>query len=203
MHWISSIFVIVWIQISVIQKTKSQLLYDAHKEYYDLQKRVMKMEEEIFLLQKRIMKMGEEMCQVNQMNGKMVAFSATADRTVRQTITTGGEIIIFKSVLNNVGGGYDSETGIFTAPMAGNYAFYFSVETPSYKYLRVFLYLNYIPVAEALAGNPAGRYDAGGNMVILALEKNDRVCIKSHWDTTGQSVPIQFTINSFSGFLLF
>ncbi|XP_061186350.1 heavy metal-binding protein HIP-like [Saccostrea echinata] len=187
-----SVFGIVWIQIYVIllPTTKSQMLYDTNKEYWDLQKRVVKMEEEMIRLRKE-----------NQRNGKVVTFSATADSKIRQTITEEKEIIILKKVLNNVGDGYNSETGIFTAPLAGNYAFYFSVEVRPNKRLSIYLYVNDNHVAEALAGKNVEHFDTGSNMVTLSLQKNDRVCIKSH-PNNDQIVDIQFSGNSFSGFLL-
>ncbi|XP_062569377.1 cerebellin-1-like [Saccostrea cucullata] len=152
-----------------------------------------------------IMKMKEEMCRLRQemqMNGRVVTFSAIANETILQRITKGGEIIILKTVLNNVGDGYNSETGIFTAPVAGNYAFFFSVETLPYQQLSIHLNLNDKYVAAAFAGKRSNFYDTGGNMVTLTLEKNDRVCLKSHPNTKNVNVAIQYSLNSFSGFLL-
>ena len=39
---------------------------------------------------------------------------------------TANQILVFSSVLYNVGGAYDSSTGVFTCPLAGSYFFSFS-----------------------------------------------------------------------------
>ena len=39
---------------------------------------------------------------------------------------TANEILVFSSVLYNVGSGYNSSTGVFTCPLAGSYFFTFS-----------------------------------------------------------------------------
>ncbi|XP_062618804.1 complement C1q tumor necrosis factor-related protein 2-like isoform X3 [Saccostrea cucullata] len=172
MQWSLSVIYIVWIQIFLmfLPTTKCQMLYDSNKENWDLQKQMMKMKEEMIRLR-----------QENQMNGKVVAFSATADSSIRQTITKEREIIILKKVLNNEGGGYNSETGIFTAPVAGNYAFYFSVQVRPNKRLSIYLYVNDDKAVEALAGLNVEHFDTGSNMVTLSLQKNDRVVVERLW----------------------
>ncbi|XP_062569384.1 cerebellin-3-like isoform X2 [Saccostrea cucullata] len=181
-----------------IPNTKSQILYKFEEENRGFVRKMKNLEREILRLQEEMVLLTKE----NQMNGKAVTFSATAaDGKVTQRITKGGEIIILKRVLNNVGGGYDSETGIFTAPVAGNYAFYFSVEVPRQKILNIFLYVNDNYVAEAVAVGNVEFVDIGSNMAILLLQKNDRVCIKSN-PGNAQILDIQYYGNSFSGFLL-
>ncbi|XP_062569385.1 cerebellin-3-like isoform X3 [Saccostrea cucullata] len=180
-----------------IPNTKSQILYKFEEENRGFVRKMKNLEREILRLQEEMVLLTKE----NQMNEKAVTFSATADDNVSQTITRGGEVIILKRVLNNVGGGYDSETGVFTAPVAGNYAFFFSVEVTRKKRLKIFLYVNNNHVAEAIAGVNEEYFDTGSNMVTLSLQKNDRVCIKSH-PNNAEMVDIQYCGNSFTGFLL-
>jgi hypothetical protein len=132
-----------------------------------------------------------------------VAFSAIAGlgEWYTQAITGGGQTIILEHIISNIGGGYNATTGVFTAPISGTYGFFFSIEV-QWKALSVFLYLNDEAVNEALAGISVIGFNTGGNMATLVLKKNDRVCIKSNPHLANDSVPIQYSGNSFSGFLI-
>lgn len=55
-----------------------------------------------------------------------VAFSAKFGNT--DIIHIGqGQTLVYDIILNNLGNGYSKDTGFFTAPSAGTYAFYFNV----------------------------------------------------------------------------
>jgi hypothetical protein len=141
---------------------------------------------------------------------KYVAFSAIAalGERVTQTIIREGQTIILNHIISNIGGGYNPTTGVFTAPISGTYGFFFSVQVPQEKALRIFLTLNDEIVNEALAERSAALFNTGSNMAILVLRKNDRVCIKSHQNlihvtnSTSIHVPIKYSGNSFSGFFI-
>lgn len=109
--------------------------------------------------------------------------------------------MVLKNVLSNIGGGYNSTNGIFTAPTSGTYGFFFSVQVRPNNGLSILLFLNDVVVAEALAGPVNGAFTTGGNMVALVLKKNDLVYIKSH-PSHSRNVAIQYSGNNFSGFLL-
>ncbi|XP_061186356.1 complement C1q-like protein 3 [Saccostrea echinata] len=193
--YFSSLFFIVCLLIDIdVKQSESQLIYNTQsdKENCDLRERMRKVEEENIRLR-----------QVNQLNriGIVVSFSVTAENDEKLTIKGPNEIIVFKNVLSNVGDGYNPTTGIFTAPVTGNYVFFFAVEVPKNTYFSINLFVNNNFVAEALAGKIGDSFNTGSNMVSLLVRKNDRVCIKSH-PVKSRTMDIRYTANSFSGFLL-
>ncbi|XP_060572184.1 adiponectin-like [Ruditapes philippinarum] len=55
-------------------------------------------------------------------------------------LDTSNEVIVFNSIITNEGSGYDTSTGIFTAPVAGLYQFAVHLCTPISYYTYVGIY---------------------------------------------------------------
>ncbi|XP_062576274.1 complement C1q and tumor necrosis factor-related protein 9A-like [Saccostrea cucullata] len=117
--------------------------------------------------------------------------------------------LIFTKVLYNQGNGYDSSSGIFTAPSAGVYVFYVSITSYSSNAISVDISLNgYSQVtARSNAGSGSGyrssfsySYQTGTNMAVLSLKRGDRVWIAYNSGTGYYSDYTQIT--TFSGFLI-
>ncbi|XP_048730774.2 filamin A-interacting protein 1-like [Ostrea edulis] len=128
-----------------------------------------------------------------------VSFTATI--TSSSSSWSGGTLV-FPKVINNVGGGYNTGTGIFTAPVGGHYVFFVSVQSYGSGDIRVDIVLNGSSQVRTMAYDRGGNeyYETGVNLVVLRLDKGDTVWVK-HYLGKGyytDSVPI----TTFSGFQL-
>ncbi|XP_071137314.1 cerebellin-3-like [Mytilus edulis] len=90
-----------------------------------------------------------------------------------------GAIVVYDTVTNNLGGGYDKSTGVFTAPVEGLFYFTWTVLVHYGKTFYTQLNLNDTIVAR----NHAGASGMSTNMpssqsVVLQMKKNDKVSIK-------------------------
>ncbi|XP_045185277.2 cerebellin-3-like [Mercenaria mercenaria] len=113
------------------------------------------------------------------------------------------KIIIFDSIITNEGSGYDTSTGVFTAPVGG--MFQFTVNFCS-------LYNQHSPIALVLAGKQIAKssnYDTshhtcGSFSAIVRVKSGEKVWVKC---VTGNSsyklYRDNWMMNSFSGFLLY
>ncbi|XP_056016366.1 multimerin-2-like [Ostrea edulis] len=127
---------------------------------------------------------------------KKVAFTAGVTST---SSTWNSGTLVFPVVINNIGGGYNPSTGVFTAPTEGHYVFFVTVVEYSTQYSRVDIVLNGSSKVRTIGDNNAA-YQTGVNMVVLRLQQGDTVWI-GHNSGKGyftDSIPI----TTFSGFLL-
>jgi hypothetical protein len=130
---------------------------------------------------------------------KKVAF--TAGVTSPSSSWNSGTLV-FPVVITNVGNAYNPSTGIFTAPIHGNYVFFVNVQGYSNKSIYVGIVLNGSTKVRAMAYTSNTDYeDAGPNLVVLTLQKGDKVWIK-HWAGTGYYTYSDGPVTTFSGFLM-
>ncbi|XP_065927102.1 putative leucine-rich repeat-containing protein DDB_G0290503 isoform X1 [Magallana gigas] len=115
-----------------------------------------------------------------------------------------GDTLVFPAVIYSEGTGYNPSTGIFTAPTAGTYVFYVSVQSANQKYIYLDIVMNGYSKVKAMAwygsGSSISIYQTGTNLVILHLQTGDRVWVKRSAGTGYQSNFIPIT--TFSGFKL-
>ncbi|XP_034332836.1 myosin-11 isoform X3 [Magallana gigas] len=115
-----------------------------------------------------------------------------------------GDTLVFPVVIYSEGKGYNPSTGIFTAPTAGTYVFYISVQSAYQKHIFLDIVLNGSSKVRAFAwydsGNSVRIYQTGTNLVILHLQTGDRVWVKRYSGTGYLSHVISST--TFSGFKL-
>nr|XP_034335554.1 paramyosin-like isoform X3 [Crassostrea gigas] len=112
-----------------------------------------------------------------------------------------GDTLMFPTVIYSEGTGYNPSTGIFTAPSAGTYVFYVSVQSTWRKYIYLDIVLNGSSKVRATAsGTSIAIFQTGTNLVILHLQTGDRVWVKRNAGTGYFSQVIPIT--TFSGFKL-
>nr|XP_022292212.1 uncharacterized protein LOC111103318 [Crassostrea virginica] len=93
-----------------------------------------------------------------------------------------GSTLVFPDVIYSEGKGYDSNTGVFTAPTEGTYLFYISIQSAFQKYSHFDVVLNGSTKVQSLAWYDSGStiriHQTGTNLVILYLTVGDRVWVK-------------------------
>ena len=108
-----------------------------------------------------------------------VAFSAGIPS---QDDNWSGSTLIFPDVIYSEGKGYDSNTGVFTAPTEGTYLFYISILSAHQKYIYLDIVLNGSAKVRSLGWYDSGStiriHQTGTNLVLLYLTTGDRVWVK-------------------------
>ncbi|XP_062619637.1 uncharacterized protein LOC134281185 [Saccostrea cucullata] len=143
--------------------------------------------------------------QVSQMNmsrngcGKNSQIGFTTGITSSNSGFTGSKIV-FRKVLYNEGQSYYSTTGIFTSHVEGHFVFFTTCHSKTQN-LQTNIMLNGVAKVRSEAFNTGdATYQTGANMILLKLQRGDRVWI-ARTSGTGyytESVPIM----TFSGFML-
>ncbi|XP_056014496.1 complement C1q tumor necrosis factor-related protein 3-like isoform X2 [Ostrea edulis] len=110
--------------------------------------------------------------------------------------------LVFPHVVYNIGGGYDPNTGVFTAPVDGHFVFFVNVQSYSTNAIYVQLILNGSPKVIAMAETTgSSSNEAGPNLAVLRLQKGDRVWIK-YYAGRGYFSYSNAPVTTFSGFLI-
>ncbi|XP_049439363.1 uncharacterized protein LOC125893000 [Epinephelus fuscoguttatus] len=131
-----------------------------------------------------------------------IAFAASLGGNGLMKTTTGNKDLIYKDVLTNVGGAYNSETGVFTAPIRGVYYIRFTANGPTNFPRSAVLYKNDVEIQLIAHEQPSGEgSDTSSNGATLLLEKGDKLKMvlwqnTQIWDNSNHH-------STFSGFLLF
>ncbi|XP_062595695.1 uncharacterized protein LOC134257062 [Saccostrea cucullata] len=110
--------------------------------------------------------------------------------------------LVFDRIVYNIGGGYDSSTGVFTAPVDGHFVFFVNVQGYSDKSVYTYIVLNGSAKVTTMVYNGDNEYyDSGPNLVVLRLIKGDRVWVK-HYFGSGYYTDGDAPVTTFSGFLI-
>ncbi|XP_017542757.1 complement C1q-like protein 2 [Pygocentrus nattereri] len=109
--------------------------------------------------------------------------------------------LVFKHVKTNIGEGFNSTTGVFTAPVRGVYFFAFNCFAGASKPMSSALFKNNVNVVSIWDQPSSGdSEDNGFNAATLLLDPGDRVYIKL-WKNT--QIALTDGYSTFSGFLLY
>ncbi|XP_062579299.1 uncharacterized protein LOC134241252 isoform X3 [Saccostrea cucullata] len=122
----------------------------------------------------------------------------TASMTTSDTSTTSGRRLVFPHIILNEGNGYNSNDGVFTAPVNGIYLFYSSLTSYSTDYCSCYIVRNGSIKVRLYTG--AAHDQSVSNMVLLLLQKNDRIWLKMAAGTriySNENSP-----STFSGYLI-
>ena len=129
-----------------------------------------------------------------------MAFTAT----VTQAMTSqNGQTLVFPHIITNLGGGYNRNTGVFTAPRYGVYVFFSRITAAMNPSDMVFEFiLNASAKTRNLVfGRSANPYRTSSNSIVLQLTHGDRVWIKMYVGGKHFSSLVGGD-QSFSGYLL-
>ena len=133
-------------------------------------------------------------------NSEKVAFTAT----VTQYMTSqDGQTLVFPHIITNVGGGYNGNNGVFTAPRNGVYVFFCRItgrHNPSDMYFD-FILNGSAKTRNLVYGRSANPYRTSSNSIVLQLTHGDRVWIKMFSGGKHYSYGVGGD-QSFSGYLL-
>uniref|UniRef100_A0A8C1S5Z8 Cerebellin 5 n=1 Tax=Cyprinus carpio TaxID=7962 RepID=A0A8C1S5Z8_CYPCA len=110
------------------------------------------------------------------------------------------KILVYKKVFSNIGGAYDPNTGVFTAPMKGVYYFRFYGHCHGGTTMAVSLLKNGETQCSVHSWKPTSNGNAS-NGVVLTLETGDQISTRLWANTWVYDDPASYT--SFSGFLIF
>ncbi|RUS89383.1 hypothetical protein EGW08_002903 [Elysia chlorotica] len=107
-------------------------------------------------------------------SGQSVTFSAklSYNRELKPLDT-----IVFDTVISNIGGGYDADTGKFTAPRDGTYMFYSTILSGYNTKVETAIILNDKEVARIYSG-AHDAHGSGSNTVALALKTGDAIWVR-------------------------
>uniref|UniRef100_A0A3Q1EJ48 Uncharacterized LOC110951236 n=2 Tax=Acanthochromis polyacanthus TaxID=80966 RepID=A0A3Q1EJ48_9TELE len=131
-----------------------------------------------------------------------VAFATSLGGDGLQKTTNGNTNLIYKDVLTNIGQAYNSETGVFTAPVNGVYYIRFTANAPTDFTMSAVLYKNDAEIQLITHEQPSGSgSDTASNGAALQLQAGDRLSMKlwhntQIWDNSNHH-------STFSGFLIF
>ncbi|KAL1280692.1 hypothetical protein QQF64_015292 [Cirrhinus molitorella] len=134
--------------------------------------------------------------------GKKVAFSAgllESGTGYTGPIST-PKTLVYKKVFSNIGGAYDSNTGVFTAPVKGAYYFRFYGHSHGGTTMAISLLKNGKTQCSLHAWKPTSNGNAS-NGVVLTLEIGDQISTQLWQNTWVYDDPESYT--SFGGFLIF
>ena len=168
-------------------------LHEKDSEILELKKKVQTMEEN-FMKRFESVQRGMQEHSRNQ----TVCFSARIEPSLHD-IAPGVNTIIFKGVETNVGSGYNSSNGEFSAPIGGYYVFYSNIFPQGGRTVETVLQVNGVNKQSVYGGH---KLHQGGSMLLVHLNPGEKVRVtrQGPWGNT------QFYCNyhgsAFSGFLL-
>ncbi|KAL4226237.1 Complement C1q-like protein 3 [Mactra antiquata] len=110
-----------------------------------------------------------------------------------------GQIVIYDSVVTNVGNGYSGSSGAFTAQVDGIYVFSSTLVALLHNNVRTSIFKNSDLINYMFAGGVESLLNSSSNTIVLQLNKGDVITVRI---ADGNSSMQGYESSSFSGFLL-
>ncbi|XP_060552777.1 complement C1q-like protein 4 [Ruditapes philippinarum] len=102
-------------------------------------------------------------------------------RNVKNTSPSSGEVIIFQTVLTNIGSAYDHQSGMFTAPVAGLYIFTLQLCIADEQYIYFEIVVDDEPILKSVGVDDYNKWSTGDSFSTAAiLEAGAKVWVKYH-----------------------
>ena len=122
-----------------------------------------------------VSKVSETLKSTRHTRQQVVAFSV---RDLQNKTPKRGETMIYNTVIQNVGGAFDPDSGKFTAPVDAVYLFAVQVSTSTNKWGRVKIVLNGREVHSISKYNGAAAHTSSSGTIIQRLTAGDQVWVK-------------------------
>lgn len=114
--------------------------------------------------------------------------------------TPSKSVVVYNIVITNIGNGYDSSSGIFSAPSNGVYTFSWTVLSHRGKYFHTYLALNGKLIARNYV-NGVADHASGSQNVVIEVKKDDKVSVRIQDGYTGKFM-FGNSWSTFSGYKL-
>lgn len=113
-----------------------------------------------------------------------------------------GDTVVFEQVISNEGSAYHPDTGLFTVPFDGTYAFFLTVVTdetsPTLENTDAGLYADDVLLSSTYSSYDAGHHESGTCQAVVRLKAGQRVFVRN-LNSDARYYP---TYSTFSGALL-
>ncbi|XP_076470975.1 EMILIN-2-like [Babylonia areolata] len=115
---------------------------------------------------------------LNATKTKQVSFSVGFKGMPIISVGSGGTVK-FNKIVTNVGDGYDLNTGVFTAPQAGVYAFYASLRSSnSHLWIQLGIFKGNVDMVAFTGKGRDDHWDRGSGFVTAHLNKGEQVRVR-------------------------
>lgn len=192
------LFTIMKLEFNQSHNTLTRISDDVINHSALVTKRIEEVEKEVALTKQTV----QTTLQLNQqLNQKKIAFKA---RHPAKDTNIKGIILIYSAVLINEGNGYDSNTGIFTAPTAGLYLFtaQMCVESGYYVKLQITVSGEAVGWLRLLNDSNEDKICVSGDGIAL-MSKGDKAYVECvDVSSSGDALYIDQFGNSFTGMLI-
>ncbi|KAK7489153.1 hypothetical protein BaRGS_00019667 [Batillaria attramentaria] len=147
--------------------------------------------------------------QVSSLNAQVTALQSKIDKVVafhayessHPISSTASGPIVLHNVFTNVGDGFDTQTGYFTAPMSGLYQFHANFMSNDFpQYVHAAIMVDQLLVAVGISDSRHSYFDDVGIAAVVHVNAGQRVFLKNVDSRANSYYGGDYT--SFSGFLL-
>jgi len=189
--------------IEKLQKAEEDI-EDSKKEIEDLKTKNVE-------LTKQIEDNDEDIEELNTYKSTKVSFSAVRDNGQSSWYekVSAGTDIVFNIAVVNIGGGYNTNTGVFTCPVAGSYYIRFDLQVLDRSDGKTFSGVHLlhnggrVTLSWIYDGDTAsGARGVIGNGRVLQLNKGDTLKLRTYWDSRFYWKYNYGYTSTFSGYLL-